>query len=282
MPLAPASTELPAAHRPKIGFSIDSIVGGGGSKSHLSRSRSNSLTPPSPEPSSTEISAKTGSPRESTFHNNLHNHLHHHHLLSNNSSSANNNHRPTSNGSAGSASPPARHISSSRENSISISNNSSTNGINRSASVNSNTSASTTPPIQSKSPIVFPPSHLLQNEMHHPSPQGHPHGLPPHFAAYPPGMLNFAMAAAAAQNHQSHMPPWMQPPQHHHPHHPGASAHPLYPWLLAKHSRLFPHRFGPGKDLFHFYSFLFILASTKKIKIIACNKIGGWNLIQNS
>lgn len=245
MPLAPTSTELPAAHRPKIGFSIDSIVGGGGSKSHLSshRSRSESLTPPSPEPSSTEISAKTGSPRESSFHN-LHNHLHHHHLLNNNNSvtAANNNHRPDSNGSTGSMSPSAHRVNGSRETSMNISNN--TNGNNRSASVNSNTSASTTPPIQSKSPLVFPPSHVPQNDMHHHSPAGHP-GLPPHFAAY-----HFAAAAAAAaQNHHPGLP-WMQPhPPPHHPHHP-ASSHPLYPWLLAKHSRMFPHRFGPGNCYF--------------------------------
>lgn len=271
MPLAPTSTELPAAHRPKIGFSIDSIVGGGGgggstnlSAGHRSH-RSGSLTPPSPEPSSTEISAKTGSPRGDTGYH-IHNHLHHHHLLNNN----NHHHRPPSHGSAGSVSPPPNHriSSSSRENSVSVSNNSSTNGNNRSASVNSNTSASSTPPIQSKSPLVFSSPNQLppppnNDQMHHhsspPNVQGHPPpGLPPHFAAYPPGMLNFAVqaaAAAAAQSHHHPGLPWMGPPHPHphHPHHPGASAHPLYPWLLAKHSRLFPHRFGPGNYYCMYY-----------------------------
>jgi len=81
------------------------------------------------------------------------------------------------------------------------------------------------------------------------------HGIP-HFATYPPGMLNFAAAAAAAAAHH-HPIPWMQHPHHPHPqHHPSsaaaaAAAHPLYPWLMAKHPRLFPHRFGPGKRKFY-------------------------------
>lgn len=72
-----------------------------------------------------------------------------------------------------------------------------------------------------------------------------PQGLPPPFGGYPPGVLNFAAAAAAAHHHPGFPPPWAQHPHQNHP----ASTHPLYPWLLARQSRMFPHRFGPGKKI---------------------------------
>ncbi|OXA56777.1 Homeotic protein empty spiracles [Folsomia candida] len=258
MPLAPTSTELPAAHRPKIGFSIDSIVGGGGgggstnlSAGHRSH-RSGSLTPPSPEPSSTEISAKTGSPEETlatTFT-----------ITSTtticSTTTTSTTPPPPTTTTIITIAPPHTGV---RGQFPHLRTTASPPPAEKTLSV-----LATTLPRMSKSPLVFSSPNQLppppnNDQMHHhsspPNVQGHPPpGLPPHFAAYPPGMLNFAVqaaAAAAAQSHHHPGLPWMGPPHPHphHPHHPGASAHPLYPWLLAKHSRLFPHRFGPGPEL---------------------------------
>lgn len=70
----------------------------------------------------------------------------------------------------------------------------------------------------------------------------------PHFLA-----AQFQMAAALAhgQAGQGYPPAAAMAAQH--PAHPGMlrEGYPLYPWLLSRHGRIFPHRF-PGSKLHHF------------------------------
>lgn len=65
---------------------------------------------------------------------------------------------------------------------------------------------------------------------HGASPHGPPHGPYPHGGA--PG--------------GPHPPP--------HPHQPPRDSYPLYPWLLSRHGRIFPHRF-PGGTFIHLFLF---------------------------
>lgn len=67
------------------------------------------------------------------------------------------------------------------------------------------------------------------------------------------------LAAAIAQHQQpsgflpggppGHLPPGH--PGHHGAHGPPRDTYPLYPWLLSRHGRIFPHRF-PGGEFFRF------------------------------
>uniref|UniRef100_T1GAN8 Homeobox domain-containing protein n=1 Tax=Megaselia scalaris TaxID=36166 RepID=T1GAN8_MEGSC len=62
---------------------------------------------------------------------------------------------------------------------------------------------------------------------------------PPHFLA-----AQFQMAAALAHGH--HPPPGF-PMTHHPTGFPVRDSYPLYPWLLSRHGRFFPHRFPGSK-----------------------------------
>ncbi|XP_022172805.1 homeobox protein EMX2-like [Myzus persicae] len=66
-------------------------------------------------------------------------------------------------------------------------------------------------------------------------PPAHPH---PHH----PFAFAAAAAAAAAAHH-------FQPNPHHPQHQPTRDTYPLYPWLLSRHGRIFPHRFPGGPDI---------------------------------
>lgn len=66
-----------------------------------------------------------------------------------------------------------------------------------------------------------------------PPPPAHPH---PHH----PFAFAAAAAAAAAAHH-------FQPNPHHPQHQPTRDTYPLYPWLLSRHGRIFPHRFPGGE-----------------------------------
>lgn len=68
-----------------------------------------------------------------------------------------------------------------------------------------------------------------------PPPPAHPH---PHH----PFAFAAAAAAAAAAHH-------FQPNPHHPQHQPTRDTYPLYPWLLSRHGRIFPHRFPGGKSV---------------------------------
>ncbi|VVC25893.1 Homeobox domain, metazoa,Helix-turn-helix motif,Homeobox domain,Homeobox domain-like,Homeobox [Cinara cedri] len=68
-----------------------------------------------------------------------------------------------------------------------------------------------------------------------PPPPAHPHPHNP-----------FAFAAAAAAAAAAHH---FQPNPHHPQHQPTRDTYPLYPWLLSRHGRIFPHRFPGGPDI---------------------------------
>jgi homeobox protein EMX len=124
----------------------------------------------------------------------------------------------------------------------------------------SNTKEPRTPspshPQNPKGPIVvpgFPPSNLVRpypvnvNEMK------------PAMASYPPPEMmashnpflaaQFQAAAALAHAQVSQFPPGSMPPHPAHMHNPNIprESYPLYPWLLSRHGRIFPHRF-PGSE----------------------------------
>lgn len=312
MPLAPTSSQLPATHKPKIGFSIDSIVGKGEGKDNnrslrssgipsqrLARGSSNDdrdneayMATPSPKPSSTDISAQSSNEATAALsqfrglsrdYPLMHGQFHHPLYSLNNNEMKRGScqtkpipivpshlpHRqaqsPVSNRSSPNSRPSSvtgNHnsiISSSSKERVQKNNRQvTTTTLSRSPSpevtdiCNKNsrpTSADSNVPVitseTNEAPLstsLGPPAPLLQASV------GPPPGLPQFPPGYPPSMLNFAAAAAAAvaQNHPA-LPVWMQPPHASHPHHP--AAHQLYPWLLAKHSRFFPHRFGPGKTM---------------------------------
>lgn len=78
-------------------------------------------------------------------------------------------------------------------------------------------------------------------------PPAHPH---PHH----PFAFAAAAAAAAAAHH-------FQPNPHHPQHQPTRDTYPLYPWLLSRHGRIFPHRFPGGKCLcYNIYTYTFVSA----------------------
>lgn len=74
-------------------------------------------------------------------------------------------------------------------------------------------------------------------------PPAHPH---PHH----PFAFAAAAAAAAAAHH-------FQPNPHHPQHQPTRDTYPLYPWLLSRHGRIFPHRF-PGGEYYLYFLFIYL------------------------
>lgn len=99
-------------------------------------------------------------------------------------------------------------------------------------------STSSAPLVKSPIPPVRPfPLPPKQMQFGAPS-EGAP---PPHFLA-----AQFQMAAALAHHH-GHPPPPGFPMAHHPAGFPVRDSYPLYPWLLSRHGRFFPHRF-PGSE----------------------------------
>lgn len=245
MPSAPpqVSNDLTAVHRPKISFSIDSIVsskkdGGGSAKSVNDSEQQSKLSP-----RSQYLQAIRGGSPPSTVPFSIR-----HHLFQNKNGKIENVCEVNStNGDVGRGSPEARSSPVSRSPSPGASD----------GGDNDNRKSATTPTQISPTSVVprGPPgflSGILGQSPTSPIPPQHPPGLSHQIGAFPPpphpGVLNFAAAAAAAAaaGHHPQLPIWGQPP-HHPSHHP--VAHPLYPWLLARQARLFPHhRFGPGNN----------------------------------
>lgn len=97
-------------------------------------------------------------------------------------------------------------------------------------------------PITPVRPFPLPPKQVgfgVPSEgVHNPNPPP-----PPHFLA-----AQFQMAAALAHHH-GHPPPPGFPMAHHPASFPVRDSYPLYPWLLSRHGRFFPHRF-PGSEYF--------------------------------
>ena len=78
------------------------------------------------------------------------------------------------------------------------------------------------------SPPHSPPQQpFMFRSLYRPEPMMVPPQLPPHLPPHLAGHL-----------HHPHHP-------HHHPGQPPKDSYPLYPWLLSRHGRIFPHRF-PG------------------------------------
>lgn len=73
---------------------------------------------------------------------------------------------------------------------------------------------------------------FLQHDIH---PGGHPFALAAHFQG---------AALAAALGGGQHFPNQPSPLN---PHAQPRDSYPLYPWLLSRHGRIFPHRFPGGK-----------------------------------
>lgn len=82
-----------------------------------------------------------------------------------------------------------------------------------------------------------------------PPPPAHPH---PHH----PFAFAAAAAAAAAAHH-------FQPNPHHPQHQPTRDTYPLYPWLLSRHGRIFPHRFPGGESVSLSYYLIIISNFTR-------------------
>lgn len=214
MPLAP--TPIAAVpSKPKIGFSIDSIVGGG--------TRTQSASPRSDGENSNQ-SAMTESPISSPRHDG--------------------HHRTTVH------SPP--HHGSSPSPSI---------------------SPATSPTLDPGRTSPGPPTILRPSALPPQLPPFSKYHLPDHLVHGHHHQLALAAAAAqhfqaaglaAALNNGSFLPPGgpqgpspngpqsgpqLMPPAHHHPQ-PPRDTYPLYPWLLSRHGRIFPHRFPGGECVF--------------------------------
>jgi homeobox protein EMX len=129
------------------------------------------------------------------------------------------------------------------QNNNSSSNNSNSNKKNSSVKAQSRSPS----PVQKDRPIIVPgiPAGLIRPQ-HHPqlppahypdmSPAGHPHLLAQFQAA-----AALANVQAVQSGFNGHIPPHL-----HNPNIPRES-YPLYPWLLSRHGRIFPHRF-PGSE----------------------------------
>lgn len=118
---------------------------------------------------------------------------------------------------------------------------------------NNNSMRSSSPsPIAQKRPIMvpgIPASSFLHRS--HAMPQGHQHpSYPPEMNPGHPHFLQFQAAAALVHAHAAQtgfsgsMPQHL--PQMHNPN-MTRDSYPLYPWLLSRHGRIFPHRF-PGSE----------------------------------
>ncbi|XP_039286812.1 homeobox protein EMX2 [Nilaparvata lugens] len=115
-------------------------------------------------------------------------------------------------------------------------------------------SPSLSPPPTVVRPSALPPPGAFAKYLHHPPPPGLVH-----HAEHQHHQLALAAAAAqhfqaanlaAALNAQAQPPPGppaqlLGPPGHH----PPRDTYPLYPWLLSRTGRIFPHRFPGGPDI---------------------------------
>lgn len=99
-----------------------------------------------------------------------------------------------------------------------------------------------------KSPIIVPgiPAGIIRPHTAQLPPHYPEHSHNPHLLAQFQAMNALANVHAAQQGFNGHLPPHHLPP---HLHNPNLSrdSYPLYPWLLSRHGRIFPHRF-PGSE----------------------------------
>ncbi|RZF48926.1 hypothetical protein LSTR_LSTR017156 [Laodelphax striatellus] len=117
-------------------------------------------------------------------------------------------------------------------------------------------SPSLSPPPTVVRPSALPPPGAFAKSLYMHQPPPHPPGLV-HHAEHQHHQLALAAAAAAqhfqaanlaaALNAQGPPPPGPLGPPGHHP--PPRDTYPLYPWLLSRTGRIFPHRFPGGMYL---------------------------------
>uniref|UniRef100_A0A8D8QN15 Homeotic protein empty spiracles n=1 Tax=Cacopsylla melanoneura TaxID=428564 RepID=A0A8D8QN15_9HEMI len=216
MPLAP-SPVMTIPTKPKIGFSIDSIVG---SAEKMNNNNTESCRTGGSSPKLTNdcnSSIKSGgmmSPRET--------------YLSRSSRS------PSRSSRSPSRSP--QHIHRRSKSPRSPHRSHSPRSISRSLSPNSR-SCSPLDPGRSTPPGVIRPS-VLHQPMYLPHHQVHPNHH--HLALAAAQHFQAANIAAALGNNNQHGPAPNVPPR---------DTYPLYPWLLSRHGRIFPHRFPGGPDI---------------------------------
>lgn len=242
-------TNIKQSMKPKIGFSIESIVGGGGGGVRRS---SDSFCEDSDDASNyMSKSPKLPTTLSNINHNNNNN--------NNNNSNFNDDYSPLIKR--------ARCVSPSfLRNDNSIDYDRSHTRLSRESSVdhdhqnnnsdNSNKivkSRSPSPMSQhhrqhvsvQKSPIVVPSlirPHSTQLPSHYPDMSAHN----PHFLAQFQAAAALANVHAAQQGFNGHLPQHFPPHLHHNPN-LTRDSYQLYPWLLSRHGRIFPHRF-PGSE----------------------------------
>lgn len=275
MPLVPASTALMAS-KPKIGFSIDSIVGGGDQKASINCS-----------PNSEDSTERHQSPFSDYYSNELRmrfqrdRDLSPHDLQSARRQSEQDFLRNTT---ASNANTDINKKESILNASVCSSPSTPTSSSARNVSPGSTSKSTTSPPNRRTPPLE---QDSLRNKSRSPSPSssgkrpimvpGIPANLVRPFPVAPPTTINpevkqipaylnspemvtthpnphflaaqFQMAAALAHGQAGQgYPPGVGIP--HHPGHPALQpreGYPLYPWLLSRHGRIFPHRFPGSK-----------------------------------
>lgn len=202
MPSAPITMISSQTTKPKIGFSIDSIVGN--SEYHEDSGEENS--PKLPSDLRREYSYLMKRPRQSPS--------------------------------------PQNQIDNKNLTRLSESSDQDAQNNNRAIKL-----SPTRSPSPSSRPIIVPGLHLNRPPM-----MPHSHQLPPYPHDLPPGhphFLQFQAAAALAHAQAAQTGYAGAMPQHHlpHLHNPNLprDSYPLYPWLLSRHGRIFPHRFPGSK-----------------------------------
>jgi homeobox protein EMX len=269
--MAPASI-MAIQSKPKIGFSIDSIVG--------SKPQSPPYFSPNSEGSERPSSPLSDCSYPSDFNNGHYrspkvavspNDVQHQLRLKGNYSPK---HLPHRNGRLSPASPPPStksrpaHLSSSDHSNVRSSTPLQTR-LSPDPPGNQRPQSRSPSPIQrmeNKGPIMVP-GIPASGGVVRPFPVPPPHGmgemkpLPPYMnpqemlsAAHNQHMIaaQFQAAAAFAQAHAGQgFGHGGMPPHHGHMHNPNMArdSYPLYPWLLSRHGRLFPHRFPGSKSL---------------------------------
>lgn len=251
MPLAPTPVMAMPTSKPKIGFSIDSIVGNRSNKSDISYSQDsdNSENPASPlsecgqtndQISSYNLSVdiKRALRLQPTSPEDFYNKLARYHNA--NSPPRESQHHAELSRSKQDMQTKTDIINKSPSPRI--------NASNEDTQIRLLSSSSPPPSLMTKAPIIVPgiPAGYVRPfpqsaefkaiPPYHPSDLVQPHNT--HLLA-----AQFTAAALANQNFS----PAPQHPAHlHNPNMPRDS-YPLYPWLLSRHGRIFPHRF-PGSE----------------------------------
>lgn len=218
-----ATTNLKQTMKPKIGFSIESIVGGG-----VRKRSSDSFCEDSEDVSTNFMSNSPKLPTSEKLNNFNEQYSQ---LIKRARRCVSNNNESSD-----------RESSADRDNQ----NNNNKNIINNNSDskIIRNESQSRSPsPVTQKAPILVPqlvrPSILPPQQLpaHYPPDVHNPHLLA-QFQA-------LANVQAAQVGFNGHLPQHLTP----HLHNPNLprESYPLYPWLLSRHGRLFPHRF-PGSE----------------------------------